>query len=70
MKDKKPKAKRKFLHYWMCDECARKMGGVFPDGHVCTITMGTCEYCEDENTPLIPWVDYDWSDIDTSGMRD
>lgn len=47
-------------HYWGCKECFESMGGKFPEGHVCTMTMGKCKYCGIDNLTLIPWVDFDW----------
>ena len=52
--------KTKFKHYYMCGECAVKMGGVFPEGHCCTVTIDTCPYCKTENVTCIPYVDFDW----------
>lgn len=60
----------KFRHYWMCWSCADKMGGKFPEGHVCTVTSGKCLYCETEDVTLIPYVDFDWKDIKTEHLRD
>lgn len=51
---------RKLEHYFMCFECADKMGGIFPEGHVCTVTEGECPYCHDKNVTLVPWVDFNW----------
>lgn len=50
----------KFEHYWMCMKCAKKMGGVFPKGHVCTAISSECPYCSDENVTCVPWVDFNW----------
>lgn len=58
----------KFDHYWICVECANKMGGVFPEGHICTVVIDAkCEYCGLNKTIVIPWVDYNWpEDLDTN----
>jgi len=53
-------AKEKFPHYWLCDDCATARGGIWPKGHVCTVTQGDCKYCGMKNAILIPWVDYNW----------
>lgn len=51
----------KFPHYWMCWDCAEKMGGVFPDGHCCTcLASATCEYCGAKEVQTVPWVDFNW----------
>lgn len=50
----------KLEHYWLCSECARDKGGVFPEGHACTVMSGKCPYCDKENVTLIPWVDFDF----------
>jgi len=47
-------------HYWACDKCNTNAGGVFPEGHVCTMTEGECKVCGDTDVMLIPWVDYNW----------
>jgi hypothetical protein len=52
--------KLKIIDYWMCQKCANKAGGVFPKGHVCTVTHGQCKYCSTKDVTLIPWVDFDW----------
>lgn len=47
--------------YWLCSTCATENGGVFPDGHVCTVISGKCSVCNSGvETTLIPWVDFDW----------
>lgn len=50
----------KFEHYYMCIDCAKDKGGVFPEGHVCTVTKGECPYCKAQDVVLIPWVDFNW----------
>lgn len=59
-KKKSATPKPKFEHYYMCSECATSKGGVFPEGHVCTVMSGTCEYCNKVDVTLIPWVDFNW----------
>lgn len=46
-------------HYFMCNDCAVKKGGIYPEGHVCTMTFGECPYCKRTRT-LIPWCDFNW----------
>jgi hypothetical protein len=36
-------------------------GGIFPEGHVCTVCYGECKICGEKGT-IIPWVDYNWKD--------
>lgn len=47
-------------HYWLCGECAALKGGVFPKGHICTVMIGKCFYCDRKKVTLIPWVDFNW----------
>jgi hypothetical protein len=47
------------LPYWGCMDCWTKEGGVFPEGHVCTVHIDVCEMCG-HRTTLIPHVDFDW----------
>ena len=61
---------KKFEHYWMCFECATEMGGTFPEGHCCTVCLDTCPYCGKENVTVVPYVDFDWTDLDTEHLRD
>lgn len=54
---------KRFPHYWMCDACAKDMGGVHPPDGVGTVIHGTCEYCKGKKQVgklLAPWVDFDW----------
>jgi len=60
----------KHEHYWLCMECATKNGGKWPEGHACTVSVGTCPYCAEENVTIIPYVDFDWPDINTKHLRD
>jgi DNA-directed RNA polymerase subunit RPC12/RpoP len=49
-------------HYWICVECATKFGGVWPEGHVATMILDKCKYCDSKiKEALAPWVDYNWS---------
>lgn len=63
MKTKKKSSKAGFPHYWICAVCALDRGGVFPDGHVCTVVRDKCKYCKGKkqlSNVVIPWVDFDW----------
>lgn len=54
-----------FPHYFMCQACAFCMGAVWPkEPFASTVCMGTCPYCDFEEQTLIPWVDFDWPDLD------
>lgn len=57
-------------HYWLCNDCAEKSGGIFPEGHVCTYMVDECLHCKKKDTPIIPWVDFNWPGIQTEHMRD
>lgn len=71
VKKKKPPKLPLFPHYWMCWECAEKLGGKWPKGHCATVTSGICKYCDDpELKTIIPWVDFNWPGLDTSQLRD
>lgn len=63
-----------FPHYWICGKCAEARGGKWPEGHVATVVVKRCEYCNDKNRSpneaIAPWVDYDWPDLDTRMLRD
>lgn len=58
--------KEKFPHYWICDACARERGGIWPEGHVATLALTECQYCNGDkhlsNEAIAPWVDYNWPD--------
>lgn len=56
-------------HYWLCIDCAKEKGGIFPEGHVCTVMKGECPYCKKDKT-IVPWVDFDWPDVRTKHLRD
>lgn len=64
----------KFPHYWICVACAKERGGTWPKGHVATVALKTCQYCNGNNHEpdqlISPWVDYDWTDIKTKHLRD
>lgn len=62
--------KEDIIDYWMCGDCATKFGGEFPEGHVCTVTYGTCAYCKKSDVTLIPYVDFDWPLRKTKHLRD
>ena len=57
-------------NYWLCNECAEKNGGKFPEDHVCTVIKGSCPICNTENITLIPWLDFDWPRVSTEHLRD
>jgi hypothetical protein len=63
-----------FPHYWICHACATERGGVWPEGHVATMAVKKCEYCEDRlrtpNEAIAPYVDYNWPGLNTRYMRD
>ncbi len=69
-KDKKSLSPKKtiqdFPHYWICMTCATAKGGTWPEGHVATVSIKPCEYCNDAhrqpNEAIAPWVDFDWPD--------
>jgi len=44
---------------YICFECARARGGVWPDGHVATISTGECPACK-RKVSLASVGDYDW----------
>lgn len=56
----KKKAAVKFPHYWLCGDCAKNKGGVWPEGHCATVMQGDCPYCGTKNVTIIPWVDFNW----------
>jgi len=62
------KDKLKNVHY-LCFQCARKLGGTWPDGHVATQHEGACNVCG-ELLGLCNVGDYDWPDGKARGMRD
>ncbi len=55
-----------FPHYWICNSCAKEMGGEWPKGHIATVVLKKCEYCNGKNHEetefIAPWVDYNWKD--------
>ena len=46
--------------YFACENCNKEAGGVFPKGHICTVSLGDCELCGAKNVTLIPWVDFNF----------
>jgi len=54
---------------YICIECARKNGGVWPEGHVATFHTATCDCC-DEEKGLASVGDWNWPDGKKRGMRD
>ena len=44
---------------YICFGCARRLGGVWPEGHVATAHMGTCPECKQRKS-LVSVDDYDW----------
>lgn len=47
-------------HYFMCDDCAKARGGVYPVGRTCTMQIGVCGYCKKKGKWLTPWCDFNW----------
>jgi predicted amidophosphoribosyltransferase len=51
--------------YWICDTCAKERGGKWPEGHVATLAVKKCGYCDGKNhgvkEAIAPWVDYNWT---------
>ena len=47
-------------HYWICDACAARQGGVVPEGACSTVCYGTCHYCNTGTVTLVPIVDFRW----------
>jgi hypothetical protein len=47
-------------HYYACGDCLTAAGGVFPAGHICTVSAGDCPICGAINVTLIPWVDFNF----------
>jgi hypothetical protein len=48
-----------FEHYFICADCAKEKGGVWPKGHQATCHMGECGYCKKPKA-LAAWSDYSW----------
>lgn len=38
-----------FIHYFICESCATKMGGILGKGCY-TVHIDTCEYCKEKAT--------------------
>ncbi len=64
------KPDERFPHYWICFECAENKGGTWPPGHCATVHTGECPYCLKKDVTVIPFVDFDWKDLDTIQWRD
>jgi len=45
---------------YICNDCADKRGGKWPEGHVATFHDGTCGFCG-QRAGLCAVDDYDWS---------
>jgi len=59
---------KKLKYDYICCDCARGFGGVWPEGLVATFHTETCEYCKKEKG-LCNIGDWNWPDK-TRGMRD
>jgi hypothetical protein len=63
-----------FPFYEICSQCAEKLGGKWPEGHIATMVLKTCEYCGGKNQKegefISPYVDYDWPAKKTKHLRD
>jgi len=49
---------------YLCRECARSLGGVWPDGHRVTSHLATCPFCHSYR-PLVYWGDWNWPAMKT-----
>jgi len=54
---------------YICNECATKLGGLVPEGLVCTAHRARCPICN-ETATLRNVGDWDWPDGTPRGMRD
>jgi len=54
---------------YLCSECANKLGGKWPEGHVATFHFGDCDVCG-KNKSLANVGDWNWPDKKHRGMRD
>lgn len=54
---------------YICDDCAKYLGGTRPPGHVCTMHTGLCNCCGHERG-LSSVGDWNWPDGKRRGMRD
>ena len=43
----------------ICADCAKRAGGVWPAGHVATVSMGDCDVCERREAVCSPG-DWNW----------
>jgi len=55
--------------YYICEDCAKEYGGVWPKCHCATFHFGKCDICKKEKT-LANIGDWNWPDGKTRGMRD
>lgn len=53
----------------ICAECANKLGGTWPDGHVATFAFTICDCCG-ERKSTCDVGDWNWPDRKRRGMRD
>lgn len=54
---------------YLCTDCAEKIGGRWPKGHVATIHVGICDSCG-EPKALAHHDDWDWPDQKSYPGRD
>lgn len=54
---------------YICTECAKEKGGIWPKDHVATFHSDICEYCKKEKG-LCNIGDFNWPDGKRRGMRD
>ncbi|HYT45418.1 MAG TPA: hypothetical protein VEP90_24025 [Methylomirabilota bacterium] len=46
---------------YLCGDCAKSLGGVWPEEHRATFHCDICPHCG-SNKNLASWDDWDWSD--------
>lgn len=49
-------------HYWICRDCAVKMGGRIPEHSRVTMHYNDCPYCGEPEKALCATSDYNWPD--------
>lgn len=54
---------------YICTDCAKGLGGNWPQGHLATFHTEKCDVCEEEK-PVSNVGDWNWPDGETRGMRD
>jgi len=54
---------------YICKDCAKVLGGVWPKGHVATFHINECDCCG-RKTSLASVGDWNWPDGMKRGMRD